>query len=66
LNDISLDPRYNSICGYTDHDIDTVFADKIKALDREKIYHPYDALILFNAKKIKSWQFKISTPHLPL
>ena len=26
LNDISLDPRYATICGYTDTDIDTVFA----------------------------------------
>ncbi|MDY0302010.1 MAG: AAA family ATPase, partial [Trichlorobacter sp.] len=26
LNDITLDPAYGTICGYTDHDLDTVFS----------------------------------------
>ncbi len=37
LNDISLDPGFSSICGYTDSDIDTVFAKEMKRLHREKI-----------------------------
>lgn len=55
LNDISLDPRYNSICGYTDHDIDTVFAE-------EKVYNPYGVLLLFDKKKFKSWWLETGTP----
>ncbi len=77
LNDISLDPRYNSICGYTDHDIDTVFAEEIKDLDREeirrwyngyrwlgeeKVYNPYGVLLLFDAKEFYSWWFETGTP----
>ena len=37
LRDISLDPRFATICGYTDADIDTVFAPELKGLDREAI-----------------------------
>ena len=37
LKDISLDPRYATLCGYTDKDIDTVFAAEIDGLDREAI-----------------------------
>ncbi len=77
LNDISLDSRYNSICGYTDHDIDTVFAEEIKTLDRaeikrwyngyrwlgeEKVYNPYGVLLLFDKKKFKSWWLETGTP----
>ncbi len=29
LEDISLDPRYATLCGYTDADIDTVFAPEL-------------------------------------
>ena len=35
LKDITLDPRYSAICGYTDADLDTVFAPS--SLDREQI-----------------------------
>ncbi|MCY4380685.1 MAG: AAA family ATPase, partial [Proteobacteria bacterium] len=28
LKNISLSPRYGTICGYTDHDLDTVFAEE--------------------------------------
>ena len=29
LTDITLDPRYSAICGYTDADLDTVFAPEL-------------------------------------
>ena len=61
LFDITLDPDYSSLCGYTDNDIDTVFAPELEGLDREQIrawynvynwlgehvYNPYDVLNLF-------------------
>ena len=63
LKDISLVPRYATICGYTDHDLDTVFAPELEGLDRdkirhwyngyhwlgkEKLYNPWDILLLFS------------------
>ncbi|MBB3332669.1 hypothetical protein BDK63_003569 [Halomonas campaniensis] len=37
LNDITLDPPLATICGYTDEDIDSVFAPELQALDRNEI-----------------------------
>ena len=36
LIDITLTPRYSAICGYTDEDIDTVFAAELPGLDRAR------------------------------
>ncbi|MCG5511126.1 ATP-binding protein [Ectothiorhodospira lacustris] len=37
LRDITLLPEYSTICGYTDDDIDTIFAPELPGLDREAI-----------------------------
>lgn len=37
LIDITLDPRYSAICGYTEADLDTVFAPELPGLDRDEI-----------------------------
>jgi hypothetical protein len=37
LRDITLLPEYSTICGYTDADIDTVFAPELPGLDRDTI-----------------------------
>ncbi|MBK1674948.1 hypothetical protein CKO35_17000 [Ectothiorhodospira shaposhnikovii] len=42
LNDITLDAPYSTICGYTDEDIDTVFAPELPGLDREAIRQWYN------------------------
>ena len=42
LKDITLDPRYATICGYTDADLDTVFAAELPGLDRDEIRTWYD------------------------
>ena len=42
LNDITLDAPYAAICGYTDHDIDTVFAPELSGLDRDEIRRWYN------------------------
>ena len=77
LKDITLDPRYSAICGYTDADLDTVFAPELPGLDRdeirrwyngyhwlgeEKVYNPFDILLLFDARKFKAWWFETGTP----
>ena len=76
LQDITLDPRYSTICGYTDHDLDTVFAPELEGLDREQVrawyngynwlgdsvYNPYDALLLFSTRMFKAHWFETGTP----
>ena len=47
LTDITLDPRFATICGYTQDELDTVFAPEfnapdLKPLDRDKIRRWYD------------------------
>lgn len=37
LKDITVDARYSAICGYTDEDVDTVFAPELPGLDRAQI-----------------------------
>ncbi len=77
LDDITLDPRYSAICGYTDADIDTVFAPELAGLDRdeirdwyngyswlgeEKVYNPFDILLLFEKRKFGAYWFETGTP----
>jgi hypothetical protein len=76
LQDITLDARYSTICGYTDADIDTVFAPELPGLDRQEIrawyngynwlgdsvYNPFDALLLFSTRMFKAHWFETGTP----
>ena len=77
LNDITLDPRYCAICGYTDRDLDTVFAPELPGLDRdaireryngygwrgeERVYNPFDILLLFDKREFGAWWFETGTP----
>ena len=77
LTDITLDPRYSSICGYTERDLDTVFGPELDGLDRdrvrewyngyswlgaEQVYNPYDVLLLFDRRKFAAHWFETGTP----
>ena len=76
LKDITLDPRYSTICGYTDTDIDTVFSSELDGLDREEIrrwyngynwrgegvYNPFDILQLFDNREFSNYWFETGTP----
>ena len=77
LTDITLDPRYSAICGYTDADLDTVFAPELAGLDRkkvrewyngygwrgdERVYNPFDILLLFRNREFSAWWFETGTP----
>ncbi len=72
LNNISISSRYSDICGYTENDLDTVFADALEGLDREEIrrwyngyswrgkervYNPYDILYLLNEREYRPYWF---------
>ena len=37
LIDLTLDPEFSAICGYTDDDLDAVFAPELEGLDREEV-----------------------------
>ena len=77
LIDITLDPPYSSVCGYTEQDLDTVFAPEMAALDREqvrewycgyswcgaeKVYNPYDVLPLLRRGEFAAHWFETGTP----
>ncbi|MEN9864760.1 MAG: hypothetical protein RL748_350 [Pseudomonadota bacterium] len=76
LNDITLDSRYSALCGYTDDDVDSVFAAELPGLEREQIrrwyngyhwlgqavYNPFDLLLLFDKRKFNPYWFESATP----
>ena len=68
LTDITLDPAYSSLRGYTEDDPEAVFAPELGGLDREqvrewyhgsswlgaeKVYNPYDVLLLRRGEPIR-------------
>ena len=77
LKDITLDPRYAAICGYTETDLDTTFAPELGGLDRgairdwyngyswrgeERVYNPFDILLLFDTREFAAHWFETGTP----
>lgn len=76
LNDITIDARYSAICGYTDVDVDSIFAPELVGLDREavrswyngynwtgeSVYNPFDLLLLFQKREFRSYWFETGTP----
>ena len=77
LKDITLDTRYAAVCGYTETDLDAVFAPELPGLDREairdwhngynwtgdaRVYNPFDILLLFDNRRFGSWWFETGTP----
>jgi hypothetical protein len=76
LEDITISPRYSALCGYTDQDVDTVFAPELPGLDREEIrrwyngynwlgesvYNPFDMLLLFRNREFRPYWFETGTP----
>ncbi len=77
LKDITLDARYSAVCGYTEADIDAVFAPELPGLDRdevrgwyngyswlgdETVYNPFDILLLFDKRQFGAYWFETGTP----
>ncbi|WP_461466212.1 ATP-binding protein [Melaminivora sp.] len=76
LNDITVDAGYSDICGYTEADVDSVFAPELPGLDREQIrawyngynwcgtsvYNPFDLLLLFQKRILRPYWFETGTP----
>ena len=71
LKDITLDPRFSALCGYTEADVDTVFAPELPDLDRDEIrewyngynwrgtavYNPFDLLLYFDCHEFRPFWF---------
>ena len=77
LRDITLNRSYSAICGYTESDLDTVFESELPGLEREqvrewyngyswggdqRVYNPFDVLLLFAERRFKPWWFETGTP----
>ena len=77
LRNISLDPEFATVCGYTDTDLDMVFAPELPGLDRdqvrkwyngyhwlgdEKLYNPFDLLLLFQTRNFEAHWFETGSP----
>ncbi|MCC5849480.1 MAG: ATP-binding protein [Verrucomicrobia bacterium] len=76
LKDITLDKRYSALCGYTEADLDTVFAPELPGLDREKfrtwyngynwtgesVYNPFDALLFFDLGEYRPFWYETGNP----
>jgi len=81
LNDITLDKSFATICGYTQHDLETVFNDCLKDQDFEKIkewyngykwlgeplYNPFDILLFIQKGYVyDNYWFSTGTPEFLL
>ncbi len=77
LTDITIDRRYSALCGYTEADLDSVFAPELEGLDRERVrdwyngyswggservYNPYALLRLFDSGIFQAHWFESGTP----
>ncbi len=76
LYDITVSADYSTICGYTEADVDTVFAPELEGLDRqairdwyngynwlgEAVYNPFDLLLLFKERAFRPYWFETGTP----
>ena len=77
LIDLTVDPGYSAICGYTEADLDEVFAAELPGLDRdeirawyngyswlgtERVYNPFALLKLFRSREFEGHWFETATP----
>ena len=76
LKDITLHPKYGTICGYTQSELETVFADALEGANLEEIklwyngynflsepvYNPFDILLYLDSKTLRPYWFETGTP----
>lgn len=78
LRDITVLPEYSALCGYTDADVDQVFAPELAVGDLnrqhirewyngynwngEAVYNPFDLLLLFAERKFRPYWYESGTP----
>ena len=52
LKDISLNPDYGSICGYTEEDLGEVFGEHLQGADLEQLRHWYNGYNFLGTKRV--------------
>lgn len=76
LTDITLEPTFSALCGYTQQELESVFAPELTDVDLEKlkvwyngynwtgesVYNPFDVLLFFRNKVYKPYWFETGTP----
>ncbi|MCB1637399.1 MAG: ATP-binding protein, partial [Thiothrix sp.] len=77
LKDITLDPAYSTICGYTQSELENVFAEHLQGVDLmemqswyngyqwlgEGVYNPFDVLLFLDTgKRFRPYWFETGTP----
>ena len=77
LEDISLNPNFAYICGFTHNDLQTQFKEYLEGvnleqirkwyngynfLGKEKVYNPFDILLFLKNKDFDNYWFKSGTP----
>ncbi len=77
LEDISLNPNFGNVCGYTQLDLDTTFASYFEGVDMEQVkrwyngynflgdsvYNPFDILLFIkNQRMFRNYWFETGTP----
>ncbi len=77
LQDISHAPGYGAICGYTQTELEAVFAPALEGVDlgevkrwyngylfaeTEGVYNPFDVLLYLKNRQFRNWWFETATP----
>ncbi len=76
LQDITLDSRYATICGYTHDELCHFFQERLIDVDLDElrhwyngynflgewVYNPYDVLLYLDSKQFKNYWFETATP----
>jgi hypothetical protein len=76
LEDITLDPDYATICGYSHDELSATFADRLLGVDIQKlrlwydgynfmgdhVYNPFDILLFLKHHQFQNYWFETGTP----
>ncbi len=76
LEDITLDSRFGSLCGYTQEELEDSFADYLDGVDLrqvkkwyngynflgEPVYNPFDILLYLRNREFRPYWFETGTP----
>ena len=76
LEDITLDPQFGTLCGYTHKELESVFQEYINGLDLDKlrqwydgynflskpVYNPFDVLLYLKKRVFMPYWFETGTP----
>jgi len=76
LQDITLNPAYATICGYTQEEFEEVFSERLSGVDLEKVqcwydgyswlgkrvYNPFDILLYLAEGEFRPYWFETGTP----